>query len=117
MHPRPPTSLEIAQSPSRCFNHPMRRNVLSTFLFVATLGLGCMGVAVPGRTDELKHPIELGAKYKAKIEYSLSSFRWKNQYYKAFAYAYDAKGRYTCALNKDEGRTIKSCNDTRGAAG
>ena len=30
----------------------MRRAVLSTFLFVAILGLGCMGVAVPGKADE-----------------------------------------------------------------
>ena len=58
----PNTSLEIAQNPSRCFNHPMRRAVLSTFLFVAILGLGCMGVAVSGKADGLKHPIKLGAK-------------------------------------------------------
>ena len=30
----------------------MRRTVLSTFLFVAILGLGCMGLAVPGNTEE-----------------------------------------------------------------
>jgi hypothetical protein len=30
----------------------MRRTILSTFLFVAILGLGCMGVAVPGKADE-----------------------------------------------------------------
>ena len=93
----------------------MRRAVLSTFLFAAILGLGCM--AVPGKADELEHPIELGAKCKAKFEYSLSSIRWKNEYYKAFAYAYDAKGRYTCALSKGKGKAIESCNDTRGAAG
>ena len=29
----------------------MRRAVLSTFFFVAILGLGCMSVAVPGRAD------------------------------------------------------------------
>ena len=45
-------SLEIAQSPSRCFNHPMRHNVLSTFFFIAILGMGCMGVAAPGNADE-----------------------------------------------------------------
>ena len=72
-------------------------------------------MAVPGKADELEHPIELGAKCKAKFEYSLSSIRWKNEYYKAFAYAYDAKGRYTCALSKGEGRAIQSCNETRGS--
>ena len=30
----------------------MRRAVLSSFLFVAILGLGCMGVAVPRIADE-----------------------------------------------------------------
>jgi hypothetical protein len=45
-------SLEIAQSPSRWFNHPMRRTGFSTILFVAILGLGCMGVAVPSKADE-----------------------------------------------------------------
>ena len=30
----------------------MRRAAISTFLFVAILGLGCMGVAVPGKADE-----------------------------------------------------------------
>ena len=56
----PNTSLEIAEYPSRCFNHPMRRAVLTTFLFTAILGLGCMGVAVPGKAhehcDDLNHP-------------------------------------------------------------
>ena len=45
----PNASLEIAETPSWWFNHPMRRAVLSTFLFVAILGLGCMGVAVPAK--------------------------------------------------------------------
>ena len=49
----PNTTLEIAQPPSRCFNHPMRRTVLGTFLFVAILGLGCIGVAVPGIREVL----------------------------------------------------------------
>jgi hypothetical protein len=30
----------------------MRRAVLNTFLFVAILGLGCMGVTVPGKADD-----------------------------------------------------------------
>ena len=30
----------------------MRRAVLSTFLFVAILGLGCMGAVAPGKADE-----------------------------------------------------------------
>ena len=30
----------------------MRRAVLSTFLFVAILGLGCMGVVTPSKADE-----------------------------------------------------------------
>ena len=60
----------------------MRRTALSTFLIVAILGLGCMGVSVPGRAThtcetgglyemtgencyidyQLKHSIKLGAK-------------------------------------------------------
>jgi|TARA_B100000959_G_C14398765_1_gene385316 hypothetical protein len=42
----------------------MIRAFLGIFLFVAILGLGCMGVVVPGKADELKHPIELGANCK-----------------------------------------------------
>ena len=108
----------------------MKNLNISRVIFVAILGLGSM--AVPGKADhetigeiskaddsngavELKHPIELGAKCKAKFEYSLSSIRWKDQYYKAFAYAYDSKGRYTCALSRSEGRAIESFNDTRGS--
>ena len=38
----------------------MRRAALSTFLFVAVLGLGCMGVAVPGKAsdhcEDTSHP-------------------------------------------------------------
>ena len=30
----------------------MKRAVLSTFLFAAILGLGCMGVVAPGNADE-----------------------------------------------------------------
>ena len=30
----------------------MRRTALSTFLFLAILGLGCMGVSTPGNADE-----------------------------------------------------------------
>ena len=73
----------------------MRHAVLSTFLFVAILGMGCMGVAVPGKTEELKHPIELGAKCKAHYERFLA---W-DQYYKNFGYAYDAKGSYACGTS------------------
>ena len=43
----------------------MIRAVLSTFLFVAILGLGCMGVAVPGKADELKQKPWAG--YKTKL--------------------------------------------------
>ena len=86
----------------------MKYLIISRVRFVTILGLGCMAVA--GKADELEHPIELGAKCKAKFECSLSSIRWKNEYYKAFAYAYDAKGRYTCALSKGEGKAIESCS-------
>ena len=43
----------------------MRRTVLSTFLFVAILSLGCIGVAVPSKSDELKQKHWAG--YKTKI--------------------------------------------------
>ena len=42
----------------------MRCAVLRTFLFVAILGLGGMGMVVSGKADELKHPIKLGANCK-----------------------------------------------------
>jgi hypothetical protein len=106
-------SREIAKNLSWWFNHPMKRTVLRTVLIVAILGLACMGVSAPGKADEFKHPIELGAKCKAKFEYSLNHIYWHNQYYKAFAYAYDAKGRYTCALSTGEGRAIEKCNERR----
>jgi hypothetical protein len=39
----------------------MRRTALSTFLIVAILGLGCMGVSVPGRAT---HTCETGGLYE-----------------------------------------------------
>ena len=52
----------------------MRRAVLSTFLFTTILGLGCMGVAVPGKADELKHP-----KYWAGHNATTTSAGWRLQ--------------------------------------
>ena len=70
-------------------------------------------MAVPGKADELKHPIELGAKCKAKFEYSLSSIRWKNEYYKAFAYAHDAKGSYACSYHIGPRVALDNCNSNQ----
>ena len=115
-------SLEIAQSPSRWFNHPMRRTVLSTFLFTAILGLGCVGVAVPGQAEELKHPIELGKECKVLFqeyydrsrsddgpvvgEDSSSNFH----FYNAFAYAYGATGKYACGYDVSPRPALERCN-------
>ena len=60
----------------------MRRTVLSTFLFVAILGLGCMGVAVPGKADELKHTIVL----KLKCQDHFEKYSDWDRSYKTFAY-------------------------------
>jgi len=46
----------------------MRRTVLSTSPILAILGLGCMGVNVPGKADDLKHPIELEARCEGLAE-------------------------------------------------
>jgi len=72
-------------------NLSMRRTDLSTFLIVAILA--CMGVAAPGKAEELKHPIELGKECKASFGHFLN---WRT-HYKSFADAYDAKGSYVCS--------------------
>jgi len=56
----------------------MRHAVLSTFLFVAILGLGCLGVAVPGKADELKQKPWAG--YKTKITASSSNWELRIRY-------------------------------------
>jgi len=120
-------SLEIAQSPSRWFNHPMRRTVLSTFLFVTILGPGCMGVTVPSQAEELKHPIELGKECKVLFqEYYDRSRSDTDQagnldadvipepinfnFYNAFAYAYGATGKYACGYDVSPRPALERCN-------
>ena len=109
-------SLEIAQSPSRCFNHPMKHTVLSTFLIVAILGLGCMGVTVPSKADELKHPIELGKKCKVLFEEYLGKVTGgvghmqHSFYYNAFAYAYGPSGSYACGYSESPRSAVENCN-------
>ena len=56
----------------------MRHAVLSTFLFVAILGLGCMGVAVPVKADELKQKPWPG--YKTKLTVSSSNWELRVRY-------------------------------------
>ena len=101
----------------------MRRAVLSTFLFVAILGLGCMGVTVPGQAEELKHPIELGKHCKVLFqEYydrsrsddalvsALSQDPIKLLIYNAFAYAYGATGKYACGYDLSPRPALERCN-------
>ena len=92
----------------------MRRAVFSTFLFTAILGLGCLGVAVPGRTEGLKHPIGLGKdckalfeEYRGRAEHSSGEMGF---YYSAFAYAYGASGSYACGFSLDPRGAVERCN-------
>ena len=57
----PNAFLEIAESPSWCFNHPMRHAVLSTFLFTAILGLGFIGFVNPVGASNRGLVVELRA--------------------------------------------------------
>jgi hypothetical protein len=104
----------------------MRRTILSTFLFVAILGLGCMGVAVPGKADELEHPIELGKECKALCEEYYDRSRSDTDqpgdvlrtntgsinfnFYNAFAYAYGATGKYACGYDVTPRPALERCN-------
>jgi hypothetical protein len=83
----------------------MRHTVLSTFLFVAILGLGCMGVTVPGQADDLKHPIGLKPKCKTHFEKFLD---W-GHYYKTFAYASGSLG-YGCSYREGTEEALAACN-------
>ena len=90
----------------------MRRTALSTFLIVAILGLGCMGVSAPGKADELKHPIELGKECKVLFEeylWAAESLPWIH-YYNAFAYAYGASGSYACSFEQSPRSAVERCN-------
>jgi len=73
----------------------MRRTVLSTFLFAAILGLGCMGVTVPGKAEELEHPIVLQSKCQEHFEEFLD---W-SEYYKTFAYVSGGRS-YACSFRQ-----------------
>ena len=94
----------------------MRRAALSTFLYVAFLGLGCMGVAVPGKAEELKHPIELGKECKVLFETYLNQIerllQWTRMFghYNAFAYAYGASGSYACSFEQSPRSAVERCN-------
>jgi len=90
----------------------MRRTALSTFLIVAILGLGCMGVSAPGKADELKHPIELGKECKVLFEeylWAAENLIWMD-YYNAFAYAYGASGSYACSFEQSPRSAVERCN-------
>ena len=86
----------------------MRRTVLSTFLFVAILGLGCMGVAVPGQAEELEHPIVLQPKCQEHFEKFLE---W-SEYYKTFAYVSGDRG-YACVFRQGTEEAVEACNSLR----
>ena len=91
----------------------MRHTILSTFLFAVILGLGCMGVAVPGKADELKHPIELGKECRILFDKYLwaTENRASFNYYNAFAYAYDTSGRYACGYAQSPRSAVERCNE------
>lgn len=97
------------------YNRPMRRIVLSTFLFVAILGLGCMGVAVPGKAEELKHPIVLQGKCKRSFDAWLDLARYNSTYYfSSFAYVQpNTNGVVACAWGYNDKRAIERCNERK----
>ena len=119
----------------------MRRTALSTFLIVAILGLGCMGVSVPGRAThtcetgglyemtgencyidyQLKHSIKLGAKCWdfLNIPRSFPKLRsggggWRTS---TLAYVFGTSSKYACGLARSASEAIRRCNtrDTTGA--
>jgi hypothetical protein len=97
----------------------MRRTALNTFLIVAILGLGCMGVAAPGKADEPKHPIELGKECKALFErylyrkFIVPSF----DYYNAFSYTYGTSGSYACGYALSPRSAVDRCNEMSSEGG
>jgi hypothetical protein len=101
----------------------MRRTVLSTFLFVVILGLGCISVSAPGKADELKHPIELGKECKALFETYLTEIerllQWTRMFghYNAFAYAYGASGSYACGYDESPRGAVENCNTLSAVGG
>ena len=101
----------------------MRRTVLSTFLFVIILGLGCISVSAPGKADELKHPIELGKECKALFETYLTEIerllQWTRMFghYNAFAYAYGASGSYACGYDESLRGAVENCNTLSAVGG
>ena len=97
----------------------MRRSAPITFLFVAILGLGCMGVSAPGKADELKHPIELGKECKVLFEeylWAAENLIWMD-YYNAFAYAYGASGSYACGYDESPRGAVENCNTLSAVGG
>ena len=77
-----------------------------------------MGVAVPGKAEELKHPIELGAKCKdlfAKFLVWDNGSSWSPvlHYWREFAYAHDAKGSYACSYHIGPRVALDNCNSNQ----
>jgi len=119
----------------------MRRTALSTFLIVAILGLGCMGVSVPGRAThtcetgglyemtgencyidyQLKHSIKLGAKcwdfFKHSSELPKTPIRRGGWRTSTLAYVVGTSSKYACGLARSASEAIRRCNtrDTTGA--
>ena len=88
----------------------MRRTALCTFLFVAILGLGCMGVSAPGKAEKLKNLISLGKECKALFETYLKDIKSGKWYFSAFAYAYGRSESYACGLSKSPSGALSVCN-------
>ena len=70
-----------------------------------------MGVAVPGKADDLKHPIVLRGKCSEHFETYLtraqeSSSNW---YYSSWAYVSGSRG-YACAWGADDAQAVERCN-------
>ena len=91
---------------------PMRRTVLSTFLIVAILGLGCIGVSAPGKAEKLEHPIVLQSKCQEHFEKYLDRIQHHNFYYSSWAYVSGPRG-YACAWGLDDGQAIERCNENK----
>ena len=70
-----------------------------------------MGVTVPGKADELKHPIELGKECKVLFKEYLGKAETSSSFfYDAFAYAYGPSGSYACGYSASPRSAVEYCN-------
>ena len=66
-------------------------------IFFLTFAFGCMRVVVPGKADELKHPIELGKECKDFFEVYIGAMEIVPQWRSQFRYIDSFKFEYLTA--------------------